>query len=224
MRKYTCITAEYRIFFPYKPEQLGCHASFSLEAGSCTDDTRMMRLLSQAALRHNGYLDSTEVRMALIENYFHAQSQLEKEFLEEYFYKAALQEQKQVFGGQPTNGGIMCCAPWGLLSLCNPQEAFDQAYEALFFVEGYARYSAPIAAAAIAQAFCPGAAVTECVQAALEAASRHKSRREGRLWRNWSCYDQVASKNETLLREGMKIAAEEKEEEAFYTRLYQATA
>lgn len=211
-------------FLPYKEEQIGCHGSFSLRAGSYTDDTRMVKLLSQAALKDRGRLDSNTVGMALINGYFQAGSQIEKEFLEEYFYKAALRQDKQIFGGQPTNGGIMCCAPWGILSACAPGQAFDQCFEALFFVEGYARYSAPIAAAAIAQAFCPDAAVGECIEAGLEAIADHKRRREGSQWQNWSSYPQVASKNEELLRRALAIAKEDTAERDFYRRLREATA
>lgn len=92
-------------FLPYKEEQIGCHGSFSLKPGSCTDDTRMVKLLSQEALKDRGRLDSNTVGMALINGYFQAGSQIEKEFLEEYFYKAALRQDKQIFGGrQPFPG------------------------------------------------------------------------------------------------------------------------
>lgn len=207
---------------PYDEIEPNVHGPWAKDAGAYTDDSRMSKIFCEAILECKRVPDSKDIAKAYIDYYHYAAEGLPKEFIEEYYMKAVYQERKQVFGGQPTNGGIMGIAPYGVINACNPKKALSDAYEAMFIVEGYAKYSAAIAAAAIAAAMKPEATVQSIIDDSLEALHSHKESVEGDLWRNCHMYPHVAMKNESLIRECIKVAdkydnTEDLREELFET-------
>ena len=182
------------------------HGPWKKEAGTYTDDTRLNKLFCQAVLDKRGVPTDKDLAKAII-NYYHAADDgLAKQWIEEYYFKAVYREDKNVFGGQPTNGGIMAIAPLGVINPCNPRQALADAYDALFMVEGYSRYSAAIAAAAVSSAMKPDSTVDTIIGDCLEAASYHKSKVEGLLWPATDLYRHVGEKNEQLINKGIEIA------------------
>ncbi|MBI9009950.1 MAG: ADP-ribosylglycohydrolase family protein [Tenericutes bacterium] len=182
------------------------HGPWSKEAGSYTDDSRMSKIFLDAILSCNGVPDDTDIKKAYIDYYYNAKEGMPKEFIEEYFMKAIYGDRKQIFGGQPTNGAIMGIAPFGVINPCNPQKALDDAFKAAFMVEGYARYSAAAAAAAISAAMIPGIKYDKVIELCFASLNNHKKKVEGELWRNCHMYPHVAMKNEKLVRECITIA------------------
>lgn len=200
----------------YKENQLGPHGCFTTAPGSYTDDSRMVKVICEAMDKDNGHIGRAELSMALQRAYILAESERDKAFYEEYYYKSVYGERKAVFGGQTTNGAIMCMAPFGIINACRPRQAHDECFDSLFFTEGYARYSASIAAAALAAAFTQESDVETCIHAAIEAAKRHKGRREGSYWTRWSCYEEVAAKNERLLNSAIEASARKADDISLY--------
>ncbi len=191
---------------PYPPErQLGAHGPWAREAGAYTDDSRMSKLFCDAIIGTGRATTSGDLRRMYAEKY-NAAHDLERDFLEEYYFKAMYGDAKQIFGGQPTNGAVMAIAPYGAVCPCNPQRAFDQAFEAMFIVEGYSRHSAAMAAAGIAAAMIPGITAREVVERMLTCVREHKQRVEGPLWSGSAWYQVVGRKNEALIDRAIEIA------------------
>ena len=69
-----------------------------------------------------------DIAQVLLKRYYTCDTALEKGFLEEYCFKALYGDDKEVFGGQPTNGGIMGIAPLGLMLPCDPNGAFAHTF------------------------------------------------------------------------------------------------
>ncbi|MHB1453490.1 MAG: ADP-ribosylglycohydrolase family protein [Saccharofermentanales bacterium] len=182
------------------------HGPWSREAGTYTDDSRMSKILCGAVISAGGAPLPEDVRKAFIEYYHNASTDLARGFIEEYYYKAIYGERKQIFGGYPTNAGVMGIAPLGVISPCDPVKAFAEAYDAIFFVEGYARYSAALCAAAISAAMRHDATYKTVIEDALDAISRHKSRREGPIWQSHGMYEHIGKKNENLIRDVCALA------------------
>jgi len=182
------------------------HGPWKKEAGTYTDDSRLNKLFCQAVLDKKGVPTDKDLAKAIISYYHSAPEGLEKQWIEEYYFKAVYREDKNVFGGQPTNGGIMAIAPFGVINPCDPRKALTDAYDALFMVEGYSRYSAAIAAAAISSAMKSDSTVDTIISDCLEAASYHKSKVEGTLWPATDLYTHVGEKNEQLVNKGIEIA------------------
>ncbi len=191
---------------PYDDITPSAHGPWSKEAGTYTDDSRMSKIFLEAILLCGGVPSEKDIAKAYSDYYYSAKEGFPKEFIEEYYMKGLFGDHKQIFGGQPTNGAIMGIAPFGIINLCNPQKALDDAYKAAFMVEGYARYSAAIAASAISTAMIPNVEYFEVIEASIKALNHHKNRVEGKLWQKSHMYPHVAMKNEKLIRECMEIA------------------
>jgi ADP-ribosylglycohydrolase len=191
---------------PYEHVTPDIHGPWACEAGSCTDDTRMAVILCGAAIAAGGPPSPEDVRKAFSDYYHEAPTALAKGFIEEYYYKAMYGEGKQVFGGYPTNAGVMGIAPLGVISPCDPVKVFEDAYAAIFFVEGYARHSAALCAAAISSAMRADAGVASIREDALHAIAVHKSRREGPIWQQHGMYPSIGMKNEHLIVEVCTLA------------------
>jgi ADP-ribosylglycohydrolase len=113
-------------------------------------------------------------------------------------------QEKLIWGGQPTNGFIMMNSPLGLIYPCDPEAAFALSYDVDFISDGYAKYSAAIAAAAVSAAMSPDATLTSSVESALAASQAHRV--EGKLTRQWRSYDHVFQLNERLVKTAVDIA------------------
>jgi ADP-ribosylglycohydrolase len=192
---------------PYQGLAPSPHGPWTGAPGSCTDDSRLSKLICAAAIEADRLPTAGDLKREVVRRFHAAATPLEASFLEEYAYKALHGDEKQVFGGQPTNAGVMAIAPFGALAACDPRRAFDAAYSALFYVEGYARISGAIAAAAVASAMRPDATPEGVLEDALDAAGAHRRRVEGPLWRADPMHEGVAEKNECLLRDVSRIAA-----------------
>lgn len=225
MRSYEDIAAAHGWvdrLLPHPPErQLGAHGPWAREAGAYTDDSRMSKLFCDAIVRTGRAATSGDLRRMYAERY-NAAHGLERGFLEEYYFKAMYGDAKQIFGGQPTNGAIMAMAPFGAVCPCDSQRAFDQAFEAMFIVEGYSRHSAAMAAAAIAAAMVPGVTAREVVERMLACVREHKRRVEGPLWSGLAWYQMVGRKNEALIDRAMEIAERHRDTKALQAELLDA--
>lgn len=180
------------------------HNHFAKRPGSFTDDTRLKHILCEAILTAGGLPRRGDFIKACAEAYYTAHTELEQGFLEEYVLGGIYGEAKLIWGGQPTNGFIMMNSPLGLVCPCDPQAAFALSYEVDFISDGYAKYSAAMAAAAVAAAMRPGATVTSLVEEALAAARSHRV--EGELTRRWHWYEHVFQLNERLVHTAVEIA------------------
>ncbi len=181
------------------------HSHFATAPGTITDDTRLKHLLCQAIIARGGLPRRGDFVKACTDAYYAAQTDLERGFLEEYVLAGIHGEAKLIWGGQPTNGFIMANSPLGLICPCDPERAFALSYEVDFISDGYAKYSAAIAAAAVSTAMHPDATVASIVDQALAACQAHRV--EGELTRQWRWYDHVFEMNETLVRRAVDTAA-----------------
>ncbi len=193
-----------KTFLPYEKAP-DYHYAFSQKPGSYTDDARMMKFLCEACFVAKGPPLAGDIARVLLQRYFTTESILEKGFLEEYCYKALYGTSKEVFGGQPTNGGIMGIAPLGLITPCDPDSAYANTFSALFFVTGYARNATALAAAMISAACIPNISIEQVVSDSLTAAERFRSHQEGSLWKDWHLYAHVALKSEHLVQKAWEL-------------------
>lgn len=196
------------------------HAHFAQAMGSVTDDTRMRHLICRAIVSCGDIPRRGDLAKTCVEAYYEAKSALERGFLEEYALAALYGEAKLIWGGQPTNGFIMANSPLGLVCACDPEAAFALSYEVDFISSGYAKYSAAIAAAAVAAAMIPGANLETVIDAALAAAQAH--RMEGPLTRQWHWYAHVFQENERLVRTAVDIASRHRDVLAIRAEYYRA--
>ncbi|MGB9592527.1 MAG: ADP-ribosylglycohydrolase family protein [Anaerolineae bacterium] len=196
------------------------HAHFAQTPGSVTDDSRLRHLLCQAILDRADLPSRGDLAKACVHAYEQAQSDLERGFLEEYALAALYGEEKLVWGGQPTNGFIMANSPLGLICACDPEAAFALSYQVDFISDGYAKYSAAIAAAAVAAAMAPGTDVVTVIDAALAAAQAHRT--EGLLTRQWHWYEHVFQVNERLVRTAVDVALRHRDVLAVRAEYYRA--
>lgn len=206
---------------PYTEIPIAVHGPFDLKAGCYTDDSRMCKIFARAIVKKGDVANSRDIAKTFIEYFFTAKTQMEKDFIEEYYNKAIYMDKKEIFGGQPTNGAIMGIAPLGVITPCNPQKAHDDAFEAIFTTVGYARYAASMAAAAISSAMKEGGSYQSVISDMLEAVGKHKSCVEDSGWGECPMYPYVGKKPENLVEECVKVA--EKYDDIYEVReeLYQ---
>jgi ADP-ribosylglycohydrolase len=196
------------------------HAHFETAPGTVTDDTRLKHLLCQAILACGGLPRRGDLVKACADAYYAAQTDLERGFLEEYVLAGMYGDAKLIWGGQPTNGFIMANSPLGLICACDPEAAFALSYEVDFISDGYAKYSAALAAAAVAAAMAPGATVDSVIGAALAACQAHRV--EGDLTRRWHWYDHVFCLNERLIGTAVEVAARHRDVFAVRAEYYRS--
>jgi ADP-ribosylglycohydrolase len=209
-QKHGCVST----MLPYQkaPSE---HAQFSNQPGSYTDDTRLALIYCDAILQAGGSPVRGDLAKALADYHYTHTEELERSFIEEYYLKGLYGSRKLIYGGQPTNGAVMSIAPVGLLHPADPKAAFELAYELSFVTDGYAKESAAIAAAAIAEAMRPGVSVEQIVRVSLETAAWF--RREGTLWpktvreREWARFE--GRPNDILI--GLALEAAEKTQDVF---------
>lgn len=180
------------------------HNHFATAPGSVTDDTRLKHLLCQAILARGDLPQRGDLVRTIVDAYHAATTDLERGFLEEYALGGLYGESKLIWGGQMTNGFLMANAPLGLICPCDPETAFALSFDVDFIGDGYAKYSAAIAAAAVAASICPGATPLAVVEAALAACQAHRV--EGELTRTWRWYAHVFQLNERLVNIAVEIA------------------
>ncbi|MBC8449799.1 MAG: ADP-ribosylglycohydrolase family protein [Chloroflexi bacterium] len=181
------------------------HSHFAIAPGTVTDDTRLKHLLCQAIMARGDLPRRGDVVKTLADAYYAAQTDLERGFLEEYVLGGMHGEAKLIWGGQPTNGLIMANSPLGLICPADPERAFALSYDVDFISDGYAKYSAAMAAAAVAAAMRPQATVASVVEEVLAASQAHRA--EGELARQWHWYEHVFQINESLVKRAVEIAA-----------------
>ncbi|GAB4546234.1 MAG: ADP-ribosylglycohydrolase family protein [Anaerolineae bacterium] len=181
------------------------HSHFATAPGSVTDDTRLKHILCQAIISRGDLPRRGDLVKACADAYYTAQTELERGFLEEYVLGGIYGEAKLIWGGQPTNGFIMMNSPLGLICPCDPEAAFALSYEVDFISDGYARYSAAMAAAAVSAAMHPQASIASIIDETLAAGNAHRT--EGELTRQWHWYQHVFQLNERLVKTAVDIAA-----------------
>jgi ADP-ribosylglycohydrolase len=177
---------------------------FSSEAGVITDDTRLKHILCEAIVARGGLPRRGDLVRACAEAFYTAGSELERCALEEYVLGGFYGEDKLIWGGQMTNGFIMMNSPLGLICPCDPEAAFALSYDMDFISDGYAKYSAAIAAAAVSAAMRPQATVASIVEESLAACQGHRA--EGELTRGLQWYARTFQTNETLVKTAVDIA------------------
>ena len=180
------------------------HNHFAAAPGSATDDTRLKHLLCEAIITRGDLPRRGDLIRTIVVAYHAATTDLERGFLEEYALGGLYGESKLIWSGQMTNGFLMANAPLGLICPCDPETAFALSFDVDFISDGYAKYSAAIAASAIAAAICPGATPFSVVEAALAACQAHRV--EGALTRNWNWYQHVFQLNERLVNTAVEVA------------------
>lgn len=185
------------------------HSHFATAPGTITDDTRLKHILCQAIIARGHMPRRGDFVKACADAYYAAQTDLERGFLEEYVLAGMHGPGKLIWGGQPTNGFIMMNSPLGLICPCDPEAAFALSYDVDFISDGYAKYSAAIAAAAVSAAIHPQATVSSVVEKALAACQSHRA--EGELTRRWHWYDHVFLLNERLVKTAVDIAAQHRD-------------
>lgn len=172
-------------YVPYRrPPAHHAHFASGDAIGNYTDDTRLKHLHCQAIFRAGGKPRPGDLAMVLAEAYHNAPDPLHEGFIEEYYMKALWQEDKVAFGGEPTNGSLMANSPLGLITACQPDEAYQLGFDMAFLTAGYAKNSSAILVAAIAEAMRPTASVDGIIEAARHAHIRFARRREGDHWHN----------------------------------------
>jgi ADP-ribosylglycohydrolase len=181
------------------------HAHFATAPGTITDDTRLKHILCQAIVARGDLPRRGDFVKACADAYYAAQTDLERGFLEEYVLAGMHGQGKLIWGGQPTNGFIMMNSPLGLICPCDAETAFALSYDLDFISEGYAKYSAALAAAAVAAAMEPDATLPSIIESALAACQAHRA--EGKLAQDWHWYDHVFRINERVVETAVDIAA-----------------
>ncbi len=191
---------------PYTEIPIAVHGPFDLCAGAYTDDSRMSKVFSSAIIKKGAVANSKDLAKEIIDYYYTADSDLKKSFMEEYYNKAIYGQNKEAFGGQPTNGAIMGITPYGVITPCNPYKAHDDAFEATFMATGYARYATAMAAAAISAAMKDDADSDTIVTDMMDAVKRHKATVEDKLWGECHMYPYVGRKPEDLVEKGVAVS------------------
>jgi ADP-ribosylglycohydrolase len=195
----------------YNNVELSPHGPWAKEAGNYTDDTRLRNLIVNAIIDKQGNISDKEL-IKEVSKYFHNASEgLEKEWIEEYYYKAIYQNDKLAFGGQPQNAGVMALQPIGIINICDPDKAFEEAFKLSFFVESYSKYSGAFAAALSATAFIPNIQNDEIISKSMSAMYEYKKSVEGPRWFNTDLYQHVGEENEKIINRAIKIAKKYKD-------------
>jgi len=196
------------------------HSHFATAPGSITDDTRLKHILCKTINSRGDLPRRGDFVKSCADAYYAAQTELERGFLEEYVLGGMHGEAKLMWGGQPTNGFIMMNSPLGLICPCDPEAAFALSYEVDFISDGYAKYSAAMAAAAVSAAMQPHASVSSIVDEALAASASHRA--EGKLTQRWHWYDHVFLLNERLVKTAVDIAARHQDVFSLRAEFYEA--
>ena len=198
-------------FLYYENIEPNPHGPWSKEAGSYTDDTRLRNLIVNSIIEKNGNISDKDL-IKEINKYFHnANNKLEREWIEEYYYKAIYQNDKLAFGGQPQNAGVMALQPVGIINICDPDKAFEEAFKVSFFVESYSKYSGAFAAALCASSFIPNIENDEIISRSLSAMYEYKKSVEGPRWFNTDLYQHVGEENEKIINRAIEIAKKYKD-------------
>jgi len=130
-------------------------------------------------------------------------------------------DDKEAFGGRPTNGGIMGIAPLGLLYPCDPVRAYEETFRNLYISTGTARSASALAASVVAASMKQGADDGCDVSDAIKAASVSKKKVEDRYWRNNSLYPIASLKAEQLLEQAAELGAKYCDPHAFKKELFE---
>ncbi len=207
---------------PYDHVTPSYHGPFYTRAGSYTDDTRLALLFARAIIHAGGPPQKGDLTHVMAEYYFNARTEMERGFIEEYYLKGVYGEPKELFGGRPTNGGIMGIAPLGAIFPCDPEAAFSSVFQNLFISTGTARSASAFAAAMIAAAMKPGADWHTVLSDAFIAADKYKKSLESAGWRNSELYPIVAVKTESMVREVSELGSRAESVYSINSELYEA--
>lgn len=192
---------------PYTEVTPSYHGPFTKDAGSYTDDTRISILFAKAAVHAGGLPKKGDLVHTLAEYYFNAETNMERGFIEEYYLKGIYGDEKEAFGGRPTNGGIMGIASLGALFPADPEAAFSHVFNTLFLSTGSARTASAFAAAMIGAAMVPETGWEKVMNDAFAACAGYKRSVEAGGWRSSNLYPVVAIKSEQMARIAMDMGA-----------------
>ncbi|HJO94369.1 MAG TPA: ADP-ribosylglycohydrolase family protein [Victivallales bacterium] len=198
------------------------HGPWKKDAGSITDDTRLRNLIINAVVNSEYNISEYDVDKEIINFYHNSENELQKDWIEEYYYKAIYKASKLAFGGQPTNAGVMSLQPIGILYLCDPDTAFSKAFNLFNYTDSYSRYSGAFSAALTSAGFIPGVTAKETVLLSLDAMKKYKLSVEGPRWTNVDLYQHVAMENEQLIFRAIEIAEKynDVDSESFKKEIY----
>ena len=185
------------------------HGAWDTTAGSITDDTRFRNLLCEVIIEKGETPTRGDFAKGIAEYYFHADDDVAKGFMEEYFLKTIYGERMQIWGGQPVSAALMMNSPIGLIHPCDPTGAYQAAQEIAFISEGYAQTAANIVAASVAAAMVPNTNVDAIISAALRTAG--SLRVQGPHFIRWKYGPNVGQPVERLIEEAISIAHEIKD-------------
>ncbi|MCZ7570004.1 MAG: ADP-ribosylglycohydrolase family protein [Ardenticatenaceae bacterium] len=135
-------------------------------AGAYTDDTRLKHLLCQAIVDRNGRVTAADLMETWRE---HMTGWYFTPVLNSYYKVAAgdARPREAGRGNMGSNSTAMSISPIGIINAGDPRQAAQDAYDVAGLVhEGYARDAACSVAAAVAEAFTPGATVDSILDAA----------------------------------------------------------
>jgi ADP-ribosylglycohydrolase len=142
-----------------------------------TDDTVMKVLLSRALIRTDGYATLDDWAAVWLDNWQDIfSSKLAKFFISVLHTAHKLRRhatpRMAALGNMPSSSSAMCISPVGIINACNPRMAALQTYNlaSLIHVQdvGFCQDGAVAMAAAVAEAFRPGASVASVLRASTE--------------------------------------------------------
>jgi ADP-ribosylglycohydrolase len=139
-----------------------------------TDDTVMKVLLSRALIRTDGYANLDDWAGVWLDNWQDIfSSKMAKFFISVLHTAHKLRRhatpRMAALGNMPSSSSAMCISPVGIINACNPRMAALQTYDlaSLIHVQevGFCQDGAVAMAAAVAEAFRPGASVRSVLDA-----------------------------------------------------------
>ena len=143
-----------------------------------TDDTVMKNLLADALLATGGYATLDDWAAQWMEQYGEIFGDKVGKFFQSVLHTAAKLRSHALprtaaLGNMPSSSSAMCISPVGVVNACNPRAAAAQAYGLAGLIHqqdvGFCQDGAAAMAAAVAEAFRPGADADSVAAAATEA-------------------------------------------------------
>ena len=143
-----------------------------------TDDTVMKNLLVDALVRSGGYATLDDWAREWLDQYDEIFGDKVGKFFQSVLHTAVKLRRHSLprmaaLGNMPSSSSAMCISPVGIVNACNPKAAAAQAYGLAGLIHvhdvGFCQDGAAAMAAAVAEAFKPGAGRDSVVEAALAA-------------------------------------------------------
>ena len=156
-------------------EQFGWVGGFESDG---TDDTVMKYILADALVKTGGYATIDDWAREWVDQYGEIFGNKVGKFFQSVLHTAAKLSRHSLprmaaLGNMPSSSSAMCISPVGIANACNPPAAATQAYGLAGLIHvhdvGFCQDGAAAVAAAVAEAFRPGASRDSIVAAALAA-------------------------------------------------------